>query len=119
MLLLVLGRNRNTWTLLDRKRQIYSAFFLTVAIGNCMVKLIPPVNFCSDENIQTIFGTKLEDFLNYRIDYNSISSTVEKVVKKIFVPRRNNSTSSGRQNSVLVGSTSNCLSPLLIFVSFI
>jgi hypothetical protein len=51
----------------------YSAFFLTVAIGNCMVKLIPPVNFCSDENIQTIFGTKLEDFLNYRIDYNSIS----------------------------------------------
>jgi hypothetical protein len=48
-------------------------FFLTVVIGNCMVKLIPPVNFCSDENIQTIFGTKLEDFLNYRIDYNSIS----------------------------------------------
>jgi hypothetical protein len=48
-------------------------FFLTVAIGNCMVKLIPPVNFCSDENIQTIFGTKLEDFLNYyRLDYNSI-----------------------------------------------
>jgi hypothetical protein len=34
-----------------------------------MVKRIPPVNFCSDENIQTIFGTKLEDFLNYRIDY--------------------------------------------------
>jgi hypothetical protein len=52
---------------------IYSAFFLTVAIENCMVKLIPPVNFCSDENTQTIFGTKLEDFLNYRIDYNSIS----------------------------------------------
>jgi hypothetical protein len=52
---------------------IYSAFFLTVAIGNCMVKLIPPVNFCSDENIQTIFGTKLEDFLNHRIVYNSIS----------------------------------------------
>jgi hypothetical protein len=52
---------------------VYSAFFLTVAIGNCMVKLIPPVNFCSDENIQTIFGTKLKDFLNYRIDYNSIS----------------------------------------------
>jgi hypothetical protein len=38
-----------------------------------MVKLIPPVNFCSDENIQTIFVKKLEDFLNYRIDYNSIS----------------------------------------------
>jgi hypothetical protein len=53
--------------------RIYSAFFLTVAIGNCMVKLIPPVNFCSDENIQTIFVKKLEDFLNYRIDYNSIS----------------------------------------------
>jgi hypothetical protein len=59
-------------------------FFLTVAIGNCMVKLVPPVNFCSDENIQTIFETKLEDFLNYRIDYNSISETVEKVVKKYF-----------------------------------
>jgi hypothetical protein len=52
---------------------MYSAFFLTVAIGNCMVKRIPPVNFCSDENIQTIFGTKFEDFLNYRIDNNSIS----------------------------------------------
>jgi hypothetical protein len=54
---------------------VYSTvhFFLTVAIGNCMVKLVPSVNFCSDENIQTIFGTKLEDFLNYRIDYNSIS----------------------------------------------
>jgi hypothetical protein len=63
---------------------IYSAFFLTVAIGNCMVKLVPPVNICSDKNIQTIFGTKLEDFLNYRIDYNSISETVEKVVKKYF-----------------------------------
>jgi hypothetical protein len=36
-----------------------------------MVKLIPPVNFCSDENFQTIFGTKLEE-------------TVEKVEKKIF-----------------------------------
>jgi hypothetical protein len=41
----------------------------------------PPVNFCSDKNIQTIFGTKLEDFLNYWIDYNLISQTVEKVVK--------------------------------------
>jgi hypothetical protein len=48
----------------------------------------PPVNFCSDENIQTIFGTKLEDLLNYRIDYNSISQTVEKVVKKIFLARQ-------------------------------
>jgi hypothetical protein len=43
----------------------------------------PPVNFCSDENIQTIFGIKLEDLLNYRINYNSISQTVEKVVNKI------------------------------------
>jgi hypothetical protein len=48
----------------------------------------PPVNFCSDENIQTIFGTKLEDLLNYRIDCNSISQTVEKVVKKIFLTRQ-------------------------------
>jgi hypothetical protein len=49
-----------------------------------MLVFQPPVNFCSDKNIQTIFGTKLEDFLNYRIDYNLISQTVEKVVKKIF-----------------------------------
>jgi hypothetical protein len=61
----------------------------------------PPVNFCSDENIQTIFGIKLEDFLNY-----PISQTAEKVVKKIFLGRRNNSTSSGRQSSAIVGSTS-------------
>jgi hypothetical protein len=45
----------------------------------------PPVNFCSDKNIQTIFGTKLEDFLNYRIDYNLISQTVEKVVKNSYL----------------------------------
>jgi hypothetical protein len=63
---------------------IYSEFFLRLAIGFYMLIFQPPVNFCSDENIQTIFGTKLEDFLNYRIDYNSISQTVEKVVKKIF-----------------------------------
>jgi hypothetical protein len=37
----------------------------------------PPVNFFSDKNIQTIFGTKLEDFLNYRIDYNSISDSLK------------------------------------------
>jgi hypothetical protein len=48
-------------------------FFLTVAIGNSIVKIIPLVNFPSDKNIQTIFGTKLEDFLNYRTDYNLIS----------------------------------------------
>jgi hypothetical protein len=63
---------------------LYSEFFLRLAIGFYMLIFQPPVNFCSDENIQTIFGTKLEDFLNYRIDYNSISQTVEKVVKKIF-----------------------------------
>jgi hypothetical protein len=60
------------------------SFFLRLAIGFYMLIFQPPVNFCSDENIQTIFGTNLEDFLNYRIDYNSISQTVEKVVKKIF-----------------------------------
>jgi hypothetical protein len=63
---------------------VYREFFLRLAIGFYMLIFQPPVNFCSDENIQTIFGTKLEDFLNYRIDYNSISQTVEKVVKKIF-----------------------------------
>jgi hypothetical protein len=57
----------------------------------------PPVNFCSDENIQTIFGTKLEHFLNYRIDYNSISQTVEKVVKKIFFSAPKASKSGNRQ----------------------
>jgi hypothetical protein len=32
----------------------------------------PPVNFCSDKNIQTIFGTKLEDFfkLSDRLQFN-------------------------------------------------
>jgi hypothetical protein len=39
--------------------------------------------------MKTIFETQLEDFLNYRIDYNSISQTVEKVVKKYFLARRN------------------------------
>jgi hypothetical protein len=51
----------------------YSAFSLTAAIGNRLAKLTPPVNFCSADNIQTIFGTKFEDFLNYRTDNNSIS----------------------------------------------
>jgi hypothetical protein len=59
--------------------KIYSEFFLRLAIGFYMLIFQPPVNFCSDENIQTIFGTNLEDFLNY-----SISQTVEKVVNKIF-----------------------------------
>jgi hypothetical protein len=57
----------------------------------------PPVNFCSDENIQTIFGTNLEHFLNYRIDYNSISQTIEKVVKKIFFSAPKASKSGNRQ----------------------
>jgi hypothetical protein len=43
------------------KEKVYSAFFLSAATGNCMAKLIPPVNPRSDENIQTTFGTKLED----------------------------------------------------------
>jgi hypothetical protein len=67
---------------------VYSEFFLRLAIGFYMLIFQPPVNFCSDENIQTIFGTKLEDLLNYRVDYNSISQTVEKVVKKIFLARQ-------------------------------
>jgi hypothetical protein len=64
---------------------LYSEFFLRLAIGFYMLIFQPPVNFCSDENILTIFGIKLKDFLNYRVDYNSISQTVEKVVKKIFL----------------------------------
>jgi hypothetical protein len=77
--------------------EIYSGFFLRLAIGFYMLIFQPPVNFCSDENIQTIFGTKLEDFLNYRIDYNSISQTVEKVVKKIFFSAPKASKSGDRQ----------------------
>jgi hypothetical protein len=69
---------------MSRHFNTYSEFFLRLAIGFYMQIFQPPVNFCPDENIQTIFGTKLEDFLNYRIDYNSISQTAEKVVKKIF-----------------------------------
>jgi hypothetical protein len=65
-------------------KRVYSEFFLRLAIGFYMLIIQPPVNFCSDENIQTIFETQLEGFLNYRIDYNSISQTVEKVVKKYF-----------------------------------
>jgi hypothetical protein len=65
----MIGRQWKTDTI-KKSLKLYSAFFLTVAIGNCMVKLIPPVNFCSDENIQTIFGTRFEDFLNYRTKYN-------------------------------------------------
>jgi hypothetical protein len=70
-----------------------------------MVKLVPPVNFCSDESIQTIFGTKLEDFfkLSDRLQFNILNC--RKSCEKIFLARRN-STSRGRQNSVPVGSTS-------------
>jgi hypothetical protein len=45
------------------------SFFLRLAMGFYMLIFQTPVNFCSDENIQAIFETKLEDFLNYRIDY--------------------------------------------------
>jgi hypothetical protein len=76
---------------------IYSEFFLRLAIGFYMLIFQPPVNFGSDENIQTIFGTKLEDFLNYRIDYNSIPQTVEKVGKKIFFSSPKASKSGDRQ----------------------
>jgi hypothetical protein len=65
---------------------IYSEFFLRLAIGFYMLIFQPPVNFCSDENIQTIFGTKLEDFLNYRINYNPKLS--KKLYKKYFLARR-------------------------------
>jgi hypothetical protein len=52
--------------------EIYSGFFLRLAIGFYMLIFQPPVNFCSDENIQTIFGTKLEDFfkLSDRLQFN-------------------------------------------------
>jgi hypothetical protein len=85
-------------------KMIYSEFFLRLAIGFYMLIFQPPVNFCSDENIQTIFGTKLEDFSNYRIDYNSRSQTVEKVVKKIFFSATKASKSGGNRQ-VLVEPT--------------
>jgi hypothetical protein len=75
----------------------YSEFFLRLAIGFYMLIFQPPVNFCSDENIQSIFETQLEDFLNYWIDYNSISQTVQKVVKKIFISAPKASKSGDRQ----------------------
>jgi hypothetical protein len=49
-----------------------------------MVKFIPPVNFCYDENIQTIFGTKLEDFLNYRIQLQFNILNCRKSSEKMF-----------------------------------
>jgi hypothetical protein len=85
--------------------EIYSEFFLGLAVGFCMLIFQPPVNFCSGEGVRTIFGIGLEDFLGCRMDYNSVSRTVEGVVREIFSGRRNNSTSSGRQSSAIVGST--------------
>jgi hypothetical protein len=76
--------NKNKRSKFIIQKKLYSEFFLRLAIGFYMLIFQPPVNFCSDENIQTIFGTKLKDFSNYRIDCNSISQTAEKVVKKIF-----------------------------------
>jgi hypothetical protein len=53
-----------------------------------MVKLIPPVNFCSDENIQTIFAKKLEDFLDYHgFTMQFPMATVKKNALYMFVSR--------------------------------
>jgi hypothetical protein len=64
--------------------EIYSEFFLGLAIGFCMLIFQPPVNFCSDENIQTIFGIKLEDFLNYRIDAEQVDGLKRPILNKKF-----------------------------------
>jgi hypothetical protein len=45
-----------------------------------MVKLIPPLSFCSNENIQTIFGTKLEDFFKL----NCQKSCEKNILVKVF-----------------------------------
>jgi hypothetical protein len=38
----------------------------------------PPVNFCSDENIQTIFGIKLKDFLFHPVsNFNTLRHQFE------------------------------------------
>jgi hypothetical protein len=89
--------NKNKRSKFIIQKKLYSEFFLRLAIGFYMIIFQPPVNFCSDENIQTIFGTKLKDFSNYRIDCNSISQTVEKVVKKIFFSALKASKSGDRQ----------------------
>jgi hypothetical protein len=83
--------------LLKKFHYTYREFFFKLAIEFYMLIFQPPVNFCSDENIQTIFGTKLEDLLNNRIGYNSISQTVEKVVEKIFFSAPKASKSGDRQ----------------------
>jgi hypothetical protein len=48
-----------------------------------MAKLTPPVNSRSDENTQTIPGTKSEDSSNHRTDHNSTSQTDEEVVSDL------------------------------------
>jgi hypothetical protein len=65
--------------------KIYSEFFLRLAIGFYMLIFQPPVNFCSDENIQTIFGTNLEDFfkLSDRLQFN-ISNCRKSCEQNIF-----------------------------------
>jgi hypothetical protein len=56
-----------------------------LAIGFYMLIFQPPVNFCSHENIQTIFGTKLEDFfkLSDRLQFN-IPNCQKSCEKNIF-----------------------------------
>jgi hypothetical protein len=59
--------------------------FLTVTIGNCMVKIIPPVNFCSDENMYSNhFWNKFGRFfkLSIRSQFNILNC--RKNCKKIF-----------------------------------
>jgi hypothetical protein len=53
MLLLVLVRDRNTWTLLDRKRQIYS-------ISKCLFLCILP-------NITQTYNTKINKYLELSV----------------------------------------------------
>jgi hypothetical protein len=52
--------------------KIYSEFFLRPATGPHMPTFQPPANPRSDENIQTTFGTNLEDLskLSDRLQFN-------------------------------------------------
>jgi hypothetical protein len=55
---------------------VYSAFCLTVALRNCMVKRIPPVNFCSDENMYSnYFWNKVGRFFKLldRLQFNILN----------------------------------------------
>jgi hypothetical protein len=74
----------------DFSTMVYIQFF-------SLLDTLKPLSKRNVKLIQTIFGTKLEDFSNYRIDYNSISQTVEKVVKKIFFCAPSASKSGDRQ----------------------